>query len=38
MLQPVLQKNDKKAKWFIAIVSIVVFVAILFLSKTKSAL
>ena len=34
MLQPVLQKNDKKAKWFIAIVSIVVFVAILFLSKT----
>ena len=34
MLQPVIQKNDKKAKWFITTVSLLVFVAILFLSKT----
>ena len=35
MLKPVLQKNDSKAKWFIWIVSIVVFIAVALLSKIK---
>jgi len=28
MLQPSLQKNDKKAKWLIAIFSVIVFAAV----------
>lgn len=35
MLKPVLQKNDGRAKWFIWIVSIVVFFAVALLSKIK---
>jgi len=35
MLKPVLQKNDRKAKWFIWVVSIVVFVAVALLTKIK---
>ncbi len=37
MLQPSLQKNDKKAKLLIYIVSFVVFAAVFFLSKYNSA-
>jgi putative membrane protein len=33
MLTPSIQKNDKKAKWLIGIFSVVVFVAVTFLSK-----
>jgi putative membrane protein len=33
MLTPSIQKNDKQAKWFIGIFSVVVFVAVTFLSK-----
>ena len=35
MLQPTLQKNDKKARLFIYTVSVVVFAAVVFLSKYK---
>ena len=35
MLQPTLAKNDKKAKIFIYTVSVVVFAAVVFLSKYK---
>ena len=35
MLQPVLQKNDKQAKWLIGIFSFVVFSAVVFLSNVK---
>lgn len=35
MLQPTLQKNDKKARLFIYTVSVVVFAAVVFLSKFK---
>jgi putative membrane protein len=35
MLQPSLQKNDKKAKLFIYTVSFIVFAAVVFLSKYK---
>ena len=35
MLQPILKKNDKKAKLFIYTVSFVVFAAVVFLSKYK---
>lgn len=35
MLQPILQKNDKKAKLLIYTVSFVVFTAVVFLSKFK---
>ncbi|MBK8609330.1 MAG: DUF420 domain-containing protein [Chitinophagaceae bacterium] len=35
MLQPALNKNDKKAKLFIYTVSLVVFAAVVFLSKYK---
>ena len=35
MLQPSLKKNDKKAKYFIYTVSLVVFAAVVFLSKFK---
>ena len=34
-LQPVIQKNDRQARWLIIIVSIVVFGAIAFLSRVK---
>ena len=37
MLKPVLQKNDSRAKWFIWTVSIVVFIAVVLLSKIKLA-
>ena len=33
MLAPIIQKNDKKAKWLIGIFSAVVFIAVTFLSK-----
>lgn len=33
MLAPSIQKNDKKAKWLIGIFSVIVFVAVTFLSK-----
>ena len=33
MLTPVIQKNDKQANWLIAIFSVIVFVAVTFLSK-----
>ena len=33
MLTPSIQKNDKKAKWLIGIFSVIVFVAVTFLSK-----
>jgi putative membrane protein len=33
MLNPVLQKNDKKAKWLIGIVSVVVFLTVTILGK-----
>lgn len=35
MLAPVLEKNDKKAWWLIGIVSIVVFAAVVVLSRVK---
>ncbi len=35
MLQPVLQKNDRKARIFIFIVSIIVFTAVVILSRVK---
>jgi putative membrane protein len=35
MLTPVLQKNDKKARWLIGIVSFVVFAAVVFTSRIK---
>ena len=35
MLQPTLQKNDRKARLFIYTVSVVVFAAVVFLSKYK---
>ena len=35
MLAPVLQKNDKKASWLITIFSIIVFAAVVVLSKFK---
>ena len=35
MLQPALNKNDKKARLFIYTVSFVVFAAVVFLSKYK---
>lgn len=35
MLEPTLAKNDTKAKWLIGIFSIVVFTAIIFLSRYK---
>lgn len=35
MLAPVLQKNDKKASWLIALFSIIVFAAVVILSKFK---
>lgn len=35
MLQPVLEKNDRKARLLIWITSVVVFIAVLFLSKFK---
>ena len=35
MLQPVLQKNDKRAKLLIYTISFVVFAAVVFLSKFK---
>lgn len=35
MLAPVLQKNDKKAWWFIGVVSFVVFAAVVLLSRIK---
>jgi putative membrane protein len=35
MLQPYLEKNDKKAKRLIYTVSVVVFAAVVFLSKYK---
>ena len=35
MLKPVLQKNDRIAKWLIWVVSIVVFVAVALLTKIK---
>ncbi len=35
MLQPVWQKNDKKAKWLIGIFSAIVFIAITALSRVK---
>jgi putative membrane protein len=37
MLQPVLQQNDKKAKWLIGIFSVVVFVAVTVLGKYNLA-
>lgn len=33
MLEPMLQKNDQKAKWIIGVFSAVVFIAVTFLSK-----
>jgi putative membrane protein len=33
MLEPMLQKNDQKAKWIIGVFSVVVFVAVSFLSR-----
>ena len=33
MLEPMLQKNDQKAKWVIGVFSAVVFIAVSFLSK-----
>ena len=38
MLQPVLQKNDKQAKWLIGIFSAVVFTAVMFLTNIKFAI
>ena len=35
MIQPALQKNDKKAKWLIYTVSFVVFAAVVLLSQVK---
>jgi putative membrane protein len=35
MLEPVLEKNDKNAKWLIGIFSFVVFAAVVLLSKIK---
>ena len=35
MIQPALQKNDKKAKWLIYTVSFVIFVAVVLLSQVK---
>jgi putative membrane protein len=35
MLAPSLQKNDRKARWLILIFSLVVFIAIVLLSRTK---
>lgn len=35
MLQPVLQKNDKQAKWLIGVFSFVVFSAVVFLTNVK---
>ncbi len=37
MLQPSLQKNDKKAKWLITIFSVIVFIAITILGKYNLA-
>jgi putative membrane protein len=35
MLEPVLEKNDKKAKWLIGVFSFVVFAAVVLLSRIK---
>jgi putative membrane protein len=37
MLQPTLQKNDKKAKWLITVFSVIVFLAITILGKYNLA-
>ena len=37
MLEPTLQKNDKKAKWLIGILSVVVFGAVTILGKYNLA-
>jgi putative membrane protein len=35
MLPPVLSKNDRQAKWFVGVVSFVIFTAIVILSRVK---
>lgn len=38
MLQPIIQKNDKQAKWLISVASVTIFVAVVVLSKVKLAI